>query len=212
MQCWYISLKDGAPDIVSRTVPLIWYQGQFPWYDIKESAPDMISRTVSLIWHQAQCAWYDIKDSFLDMTSSTVNLIYQGQWTWYDIKDSAPDMVSRTVRLIYQGQWTWYIKDSALGMTSRTVRLIWYQGQCAWYNIKVNNSSFHPARKNKVASVGTPPSVMLPLQFSHVHFYLHSICVHPPGRLICLSIDYRPRKAVKTRGSLSFVTESKRFW
>jgi len=70
-------------------------------------------------------------------------------------------------------------------MTSRTVRLIWYEGQPLFIS---------PRQNEKAATVATPPSFMLLLQLSYVLFYLYSVRVQPPGRMICPSIDYRPRK------------------
>ena len=193
---------DGALDmistvhLISRTVHLI-YQGQCAWYNIKDSAPDMIS-TVRKLYRR--CAWYDIKDSAPDLTSRTLRLIWYRQCIWYDIKGSVSDMILRTVHMIWhQGQCAWYDIDSESDIRecvpdmTWTVCLIWYQGLLPiWHQVLPPFIS--PYQKEKAASVGTPPPFMPLLQFPYVHFYLYSIRVQPPGRLIWPSIDYSPCK------------------
>jgi len=222
-RCAWYDIKDSAPDLTSRTLRLIWYR-QCIWYDIKGSVSDMILKTVHMIWHQGQCAWYDIdsasdmmsgtvcliwygrcawydiKDSAHDMTSRTLRLIWYRQCIWYDIKGSVSDMILRTVHMIWhQGQCAWYDIDSESDIRecvpdmTWTVCLIWYQGLLPiWHQVLPPFIS--PYQKEKAASVGTPPPFMPLLQFPYVHFYLYSIRVQPPGRLIWPSIDYSPCK------------------
>jgi len=134
----------------------------------------MISRTVLLIWLQGQCACYNI-DSVSGMISRTVRLLWYRQCIWYDIKDSAPDMILRTVLLIWlQGHCACYDIDSVSGMMSRKVLLIWHQGQCAWYDIKVNHSSFHYARQKKPRVW----ALLLPLCCSFSFPMYIFICIH----------------------------------